>query len=48
MDFIREVLAVCFGLKCPYEMPSGECGVPGNCEIPEDAECKKEEEDERI
>ena len=29
-------------------MPSGECSVPGNCEIPEDAECKKEEDNERI
>lgn len=39
---------MCYGMKCPYEFPSGECSILGNCEIPEEAECMKGEVDEHI
>lgn len=36
---------MCYGMGCHYEMPSGECSIPGNCEIPDDAECERGVED---
>ena len=37
---------MCFGMKCPYEFPSGECSIQG--EVPEDAGCRGDIEDECI
>lgn len=37
---------MCYGMKCPYEFPSGECSIQG--EAPEDAECRGDIEDECI
>lgn len=36
---------MCYGMKCPYEFPSGECSILDNCEMPEDAECERSIED---
>ena len=49
---------MCYGMKCPYELPDGKCSISWIAkdlydEMPDDAECmqiheERNEEDERI